>query len=167
MVSIQSGLPLRGPDPDDLRPASFEEEESANLRRHFLRQVLRGTLAFGTLFAVVFFAFWWSGAAIRFGASRVADRPVATWRLVGAVRSAATHQPVPWASIDDDPSGQPPFFHADADQSGVFELLTLPEPHRVRVSAPGYRTSTIDVGRVWFLWLPQGREHQDILLSPE
>jgi hypothetical protein len=64
-------LPLCGSDPDDLRPASFEEEEAANLRRHFLRQALRRALTFGTLFAVVFFAFWWSGAAIRFGASRV------------------------------------------------------------------------------------------------
>jgi len=102
-------LPLRGSNPDDLRPASFEEEESANLRRHFLRQVLRWTLTFGGLFAAVFFAFWWSGDAIRFGASRVAERPVASWRLVGTVRSAATHEPVPWASIDDDASGQPLF----------------------------------------------------------
>jgi hypothetical protein len=160
-------LPLRGSDPDDLRPASFEEEEAANLRRHFLRQALRWTLTFGTLFAVVFLAFWWSGAAIRFGASRVAERPVPAWRVVGTVRSAATHQPVPWASLDDDPSGQPPFFHADADQSGAFELLTLPEPHRIRVSAPGYRTSTVAVGRIWFLWLPQGQEHEDVELSPE
>ena len=106
------------------------------------------------------------GRVPRFVSERRAWR-TAPWRLVGTVRSATTHQPVPWASIDDAPSGQPPFFHTDADQSGAFELLTLPEPHRVRVSAPGYRTSTIDVGRVWFLWLPQGREHQDILLSPE
>jgi hypothetical protein len=160
-------LPPSGSDPDDLRPSSFEEEEAANFRRHLLRQALRWALLFGALFAMVFFAFWWSGAAIRFGASRVADRPEATWRIVGTVRGAATHDPVPWASIDDDPSGQPPFFHADADQSGVFEFLTLPEPHRVRVSAPGYRTTVVDVGRVWFLWLPHGRERRDVLLYPE
>jgi len=166
-LSLQSGLPLSGSEPDDLRPASFEEEEAANLRRHLLRQALRWALTFGALFAVVFFAFWWSGAAIRFGASRVAERPEATWRVVGTVRSAANNDPVPWASVDDDPSGRPPFFHADADQSGAFELLTLPEPHRVRVSAPGYRTTTVDVGRVWFLWLPRGQERQDVRLSPE
>ena len=160
-------MPPSGSDPDDLRPASFEEEEAANLRRQFFPRILRGTLAFAALFALVFFAFWWSAAAIRFGASRVADRPAAAWRVSGTVRNVATHQPVPSASIDDDPSGQPPFFHADADRSGAFELLTLPEPHRVRVSAPGYRTSTVDVGRVWFLWLPRGRERQDVQLSPE
>jgi hypothetical protein len=69
-------LPLSGSDPDDLRSASFDEEEAANFRRHFLRQALRWALTFGTL----------------------------------------------------------------------FELLTLPEPHRVRVSAPGYRTTMVDVG---------------------
>ena len=164
LLSIQSSLPPSGSDPDDLRPSSFEEEEAANFRRHLLRQALRWALLFGALFAMVF---WWSGAAIRFGASRVADRPEATWRIVGTVRGAATHDPVPWASIDDDPSGQPPFFHADADRSGAFEFLTLPEPHRVRVSAPGYRTTVVDVGRVWFLWLPHGRERRDVLLYPE
>jgi ABC-type nitrate/sulfonate/bicarbonate transport system permease component len=42
------------------------------------------------------------------------------------------------------------FWWSGADQFGAFELLTLPEPHRVRVSAPGYCTTTVDVGRVWF-----------------
>ena len=59
------------------------------------------------------------------------------------------------------------FWRSGADQPGAFELLTLPEPHRVRVSAPGYRTTVVDVGRVWFLWLPRGRERRDVLLYPE
>ena len=59
------------------------------------------------------------------------------------------------------------FWWSGADQSGAFEILTLPEPHRVRVSAPGYRTTIVDVGRVWFLWLPRGEELQDGQLSPE
>jgi hypothetical protein len=160
-------LRRRASPPDDLRPASFDEEESANLRRHFLRQALRWALAFGALFAAVFLAFWWSGAAVRFGASRVAERPAATWRVVGTIRNAATHDPIPWARIDDDPSGRPPFFHADANQSGAFELLTLPELHRIRVSAPGYRTSTVSVGRVWFLWLPRGQELRNVARAPE
>lgn len=157
----------RKPEPDELRPRTFEEEESADLRRHFARQALRWTLAFGALFTTVFLVFWWSGAAIRFGASRAAKRPVATWRVVGTIRDASTHDPIPWARIDDDPSGRPPFFHADASPSGAFELLTLPEPHRIRVSAPGYRTSTVSVGRVWFLWWPRGQERRDVELSPE
>ena len=32
---------------------------------------------------------------------------------------------------------------------------------------PGYRTTIVDVGRVWFLWLPHGQERQDVQLSPE
>jgi hypothetical protein len=59
------------------------------------------------------------------------------------------------------------FWWSGAGQPGAFELLTLPEPHRVRVSAPGYRTTTVDVGRVWFLWLPRGEDLQDGRLSPE
>ena len=53
------------------------------------------------------------------------------------------------------------------DQFGVFELLTLPEPHQIRVAAPGYKTVIVGVGRVWFLWLPRGLEKHDIVLLPE
>ncbi len=153
--------------PDDLHPGSFEEEESADLRRQYLRHSIRLVLAFALLFTGVFYAFWWSGAAVRFGAERVADRARATWHVAGTVRDAVTHSPIPWAGIEDDPSGQPPFYRTDANQFGVFELRTLPEPHRIRVSAPGFRSATIAVGRVWFLWLPRGTERHDIELSPE
>src|SRR5262245_33108655 len=98
-------------------------------------------------------AFTWSGAAVRFGASRVADRGTPTWNIRGAVRNALTHQAIPWAAVDDDRAGQGPFFHADADRDGIFEFHTLAEPHRVVVSAPGYRPRSVNVGRVWFLWM--------------
>jgi hypothetical protein len=153
--------------PDDFRPATFDEEESADRRGQYVRYALRLAIAFAILFAGVFLAFRWSGDAVRFGASRVADRGMATWHVIGTVRDAATHEPIPWASIDDDPSGRPPFFHADADRSGAFELLTLAEPHSVRIAATGHRTSTVRVGRVWFLWLPSGKERHDTELVSE
>jgi hypothetical protein len=161
-VSVKSGVL-----PEEFRPATFEEEETADLRRAFVRQAIRLTLAFALLVLFVFLALSWSGAAVRFGASRVADRGTPTWIVGGTVRNAVTREPVPWAKVDDDPAGQPPFFHSDADRTGVFELLTLSEQHRIIVSAPGYRPSTIGVGRVWFLWMPRGRERQDVALSPE
>ena len=157
----------QGSETDDFRPASFEEEETADLRAHFLRQTLRSALAFGLLFGGVFLALWWSGSAIRFGASRVVDRAQTTWRVTGTVRDAATGKPIPWAAVADDPGGRPPFYRTDADQSGRFDLLTLPEPHQIRVTAPGYRTILVRIGRAWFLWLPQGREHRDIEIDPE
>jgi hypothetical protein len=158
---------LQQSEPDEFQPVSFDEEEAADLRRHFLGQAIRLLVAFGLLFAAVYFAFWWSGSAIRFGASRVADRAETTWRITGTVRNGVNRKPVPWAAIADDPGGHPPFFHTDADQSGVFELLTLPEPHQIRVSAPGYKTLTVRVGRDWFLWLPRGREKRDMEMFPE
>ena len=82
--------------------------------------MLRLSLTFFLLFAGVFFAFWWSGSAIRFGASRVADTSQPTYRISGLVRDARTGQPIPWAAVEDDPAGQPPFFRTDADQHGNF-----------------------------------------------
>ena len=153
--------------PDDFRIPTFDEEESADRRRQYVRYALRLAVAFVLLFAAVYLAFRWSGDAVRFGASRVAARGVPTWHVIGTVRDAATHMPVPWASIDDDPSGRPPFFHADADRSGAFDLLTLAEPHRIRIAATGYQPMTVRVGRVWFLWLPRGGERHDAELASE
>jgi hypothetical protein len=151
----------------DLQPPSFGDEESADLRRHYVRQGVRLAFAFGVLFVLVFWAFWWSGAAVRFGAARVTDRAATTWRVTGTVRNAVTRQPVPWAVVEDDSSGQPPFYRCDSNQFGNFELLTLPEPHRVHVSASGFHPTVISVGRAWFLWLPNGTERHDVVLAPE
>jgi len=149
-----------------LRPDEVSEED-AELREIFVRSGLRVAAGFGLLFGMVFFAFWWSGAAVRFGAARAADRVVPTWRVLGTVRNAVTHDPIPWAGVEDDPAGKAPFYHTDASYSGVYELLTLAEPHRIRVTAPGYKGVIIDIGRAWFLWMPQGEEKRDIELQPE
>jgi hypothetical protein len=146
--------------PDD------ESEEAADLRGIFIRTGLRMAAAFALLFGCVFFAFWWSGSAIRFGAARAAERAVPTWRISGTVRNSLTGQPVPWASVEDDPGGRPPFFRTDADHQGVYDILTFAEPHRLKVGSPGYRPATVEVGRAWFLWMPKGSEKRDIELTP-
>jgi hypothetical protein len=146
--------------PDD------ESEQAAELRELFLRTAFRMAAAFAVLFGAVCFALWWSGSAIRFGAARAADRAVASWQISGKVRSSQTGEGIPWASVEDDPGGRPPFFRTDADRSGIYQLLTFAEPHRVRVSSPGYRAESVEVGRAWFLWMPQGHEKKDIALVP-
>lgn len=132
----------------------------------WMRPVLRLAIVFGLLFGCVFFAFWWAGSAVRFGAARAADCSFPTWRVSRTVRDAVTHQPIPWALVEDDPAGRPPFFRADAGYGGVFELFTLAEPHRIRVSAPGYRPLLLNIGWAWFVWMPRGNEQKNIDLLP-
>ena len=158
-------MPRRSSESDDLRPVSFDEEESADLRRQYLRQAIRLALVFVVLFAAVMLAFRWSGAAVSFGASRAADRAIPTWHVKGRITDAATGRPVSWAKVEDDFSGRPPFYRTEADHSGTFDLMTLAEPHSVRITAPGYAAETIRIGRVWFLWIPRGDESHDILLT--
>jgi hypothetical protein len=152
-------------EPGDWEPGGLESGgmESGGM---WMRSALRLAIVFGLLFGCVFFAFWWAGSAVRFSAARAGDRTVPTWRVSGTVRDAVTHQPVPWALVEDDPAGQPPFFRAEAGYSGVFELVTLAEPHRIRVSAPGYRALWLDIGRAWFVWMPRGNERKNIDLLP-
>src|SRR3982751_1623679 len=76
--------------------------------------MLRLAVIFALLFGCVFFAFWWAGSAVNFTAARAADRSVPTWIVSGTVRDAGTRQPIPWALVEDDPVGQPPYFRADA-----------------------------------------------------
>ena len=133
----------------------------------YLRSGLRAAAAFAILFGLVFLTFWWSGAAVRFGADRASNRVQPTWKVTGTVRSAVTHLPIPWATVEDDPGGKPPLFHTDAGYAGGYELATLAERHSIRVSAPGYRPAKIEVGRVWFLWVPHGQESADVELNPE
>jgi hypothetical protein len=142
-------------------------EETSEERKQLPAQLLRLGFAFLLLFAGVFFAFWWSGRAVEFGAARVADKSVPTYRVWGVVRDAATHEPIPWVSIEDDPGGLPPFYRTNADMHGAYELLTLAVHHRVRVSANGYKTATNDIGRQWFIWMPRGEEHLDLELTRE
>ena len=144
-------------------PESQEQTESGDL---WIRSALRLAIVFALLFGGVFFAFWWAGSAVRFSAARAADRSLPTWRVSGTVRDALTHQPIPWALVEDDPAGSPPFFRTDAGYGGDFLLITLAEAHRIRVSAPGYHPVSVEIGRAWFLWMPRGNEKKNIDLLP-
>jgi hypothetical protein len=146
---------------------SFLPEPDAEDRHSFAGQAARWTIAFGLLFAGVFFCFWWSGAAVRFGAARVTDRLVPTWRVFGSVRNARSGEPVAWAEIADDPDGRPPFFQTEAGYTGDFSLLTIAEPHLILVRAIGFRPQTMQVGRQWFVWWPRGEERLEVSLVPE
>ena|SRR6476659_6654793 len=148
------------------KPAEDWDDEQDAAGGRWSRAVLRLAIIFALLFGFVFVAFWWAGSAISFTAARAAYRSVPTWQIDGVVRDAITRQPIPWAVIEDEPGGQPPLFHTDADVHGVFLLSTLAEPHRVLVSAPGYTPKAIPIGRVWFVWMPSGKERKEITLFP-
>jgi len=152
---------------DELRPSTFGEEVARDLRGQYRKLAIRYTIAVAILFACVYAAIWWSTAAVKFAAARTGRRAVPTWTVHGVVRNKVTHAGVPWAALADDPNGQPPFYRADANLDGAFELLTFAEPHRVRITAPGYRPATVNVGKVWFLWRPRGEERRDVYLVPE
>ena len=147
---------------DEFGPASEEWE----LWSVPVRYLARLALVFLLLFAAVYTAFRWSGAAVNFGSLRVSGRASPTWRVKGVVKDHRTGLPIPWARVEDDPAGRPPFFSAEADHEGRFLLLTLAEPHRIRVSAPNYVTTLVGIGRVWFLWTPRGEEHRELSLDP-
>lgn len=146
-------------------PAPLSEDPE--LREIFIRNGLRVAAAFATLFFLVYLALWWSGAAVGYGAGRASGQVQPTWRVFGTVRSSITNEPIPWAVIEDDSGGKPPFFQTDASYQGSYELLTLAEPHRLRISAPGFAETHVSVGRAWFLWMPRGRERRDIYLEPK
>ena len=157
---------MKPEDPSDPQQ-SFLEEVTQDERFEARRLMVRMTVGFAALFGMVFLAFWWSGSAIRFGAARVTASNAPTYRVWGTVRDAQSGRPIPWATVEDDPSGDPPIFRSDADATGVYELLTLAAPHQVRISAVGYRVLALRVGRPWFVWWPRGDERHDIRLSPE
>jgi hypothetical protein len=146
---------------------SFLEEVTEDDRSDARRLTVRLTLGFAALFGFVFFAFWWSGSAIRFGAARVTASNVPSYRVWGTVRDAQSGRPIPWAAVEDDPSGDPPLFRADADATGAYELVTLAAPHQLRISAIGYRPAILHVGKPWFVWWPRGEERHDVSLAPE
>ena len=128
---------------------------------------MRWAIGFALLFGVVFLAFWWSGSAVRFGAARVTATNAPSYRVFGAVRDARSGDPIAWAVIEDDPAGAPPLFRTEADQNGSYSLLTIAEPHRLRISAPGHRTQEVRVGKPWFVWWPRGEERRDLRMDPE
>ena len=139
-----------------IEPAEFWREESVENRKDWRRQSVKWALGFAVIFAGVFLAFWWSGSALHFGANRMTGSIAASYFLRGEVVDATTGEPVRWADVADDPSGQPPLFSAQADQYGRFQLATLPIAHAVRISANGYKPNTLQAGNDWFTWWPRG-----------
>jgi hypothetical protein len=138
-------------------------EKLAEVKRHLIAYAV----CFALLFSVVLFLFWWSRTAVDFSAARVTASNVPTYRVLGVVRNARTGDPVPWAKIQDDASGTPPFFDTDGNADGTYALLTVPLVHQIRISAQGYRPVTVNVGRHWFQWWPRGEEKVDVNLLPE
>src|ERR1035441_9122260 len=150
----------RGREPWEEAPSGALESDG------MLRPALRLAILFAVPFGGMLVGCWGAGSGVRFSAARAGDRSVPTWRVSGTVRDAVPHQPIPWALVEDDPGGQPPFFRGVAAYSGIFELITLAEPPRVRVSAPRYRPLFLDIGRAWFVWMPRGNEKKNIELLP-
>lgn len=151
----------------DDHPQEFWDEERREQWPLLWRQISRWAVLFSLLFAFVYFAFWWAGSAIHFSASRVTESTGATWKIFGTVRNAATGAPIPWAQVEDDPSGRPPLHASHADPQGNYTLKTLAEPHTIRAHAPGFQTATRKVGRPWYMWMPTGEEQWEVVLQPD
>lgn len=143
----------------------FEEDRVEDLRDQ-RRQYIRWGLSFAVLFAFVFIAFWWSGSAIKYGATRMRGGGAPSYQITGVVRDSVTHGPIPWAQIATDFSVSGKFFETTADADGAFTLMTMPEPQKLVVSASGYQQASVPVGRQWFSWLPSGKEEKNIELHP-
>jgi hypothetical protein len=145
----------------------FWREEPTEERTLFLKQIVRLVLLFAGLSAGVFFAFWWSGSAIHFGASRLTESTRPTYMITGKVTDARTGAPIPWVSVQDDTSGQPPFQRTLGSLGGEFNLQTIAEPHFVLFSALGYKPERIKVGKAWYHWMPSGSEQLQVKLEQE
>jgi hypothetical protein len=131
-----------------------------------VRHVVRLLVVFLLLFAGVFSAFHWSAAAVRFGGLRVSGQASPTWQVTGVVTDKQTRQPISWARVEDDPDGRPPFYSTEADQAGRYRLLTLAEPHRIRISAPNYVTTLVEVGPSLVCVDSSREENRDLTCSP-
>jgi hypothetical protein len=149
------------------QPREFWQEEAERERGEMRRIVLRWLLVMFVFLAVLGFALWWSSSAVHFGASRVKQTTSATYRVFGTVRDSETGQPVPWAEVADEQSGRGPYFQTTAGLYGVYELVTLAEPHQVLIRAYGYKTAVRRVGKAWYLWMPSGQQQLDVALEPE
>jgi hypothetical protein len=145
----------------------FWRDEAGEERRLFRKHVVRVSLIFVGLCAAVFFAFWWSGSAVHFGASRIGATTLATYVVSGRITDAKSGAPVPWVDVRDDPGGPAPHHRALGSLHGEFALHTIAEPHELVFAALGYKPARRKVGRVWYLWMPSGTEWIDIRLEPE
>jgi hypothetical protein len=145
----------------------FWREESAREREELKKLIVRWAIAFLLVFCLIVYALWWAGQTIRFGASRVEATTTATYRVYGIVRDAAGGVAVPFAKVQDDPHGRPPHYETLADHLGHFELLTVAEPRKLLVSALGYRSRVVDIGRQWYVWRPSDTQRVELTLTRE
>jgi hypothetical protein len=145
----------------------FWRDEKSEGRSLISKQLLRYGIVFALVFAGVLFAFWWSGSALKFSASRVDGNTAARYAVSGVVIDARSGGPVPWAVVRDDPSGRPPLHATMAGVDGAFKLLTVAEPHYIEVAALGYKPARLKVGKTWYMWMPAGAERLDVKLEPE
>jgi hypothetical protein len=145
----------------------FWREEPGDERRIFWKQAVRWSLLFLVLCGGVFFAFWWSGSAIHFGASRMNETTAPTYKVSGRALDARTGAPIAWVSVRDDANGGPPFFETLGNVKGEFALNTIAEPHNVVFTALGYQPRRVRVGKSWYLWMPRGEELLEVRLTPE
>lgn len=145
----------------------FWEEEPEDEKRLFRKHALRLSLIFFAFCALVVFAFWWAGSAVKFVASRVTATTRPTYKVSGQVTDARTGAPIPWVNVYDDPSGHPPHFASTGGADGRYELMTIAEPHTIVFAALGYRPQKISVGKVWYRWLPFGAEIVNVRLEPD
>lgn len=134
---------------------------------HLRKYAVRWALVFVVLISAMAFALWWSSRALEYSTARMQETAKATYKVRGEVIDKITGKPVAWADLEDDPSGRPPRFRTSADHLGRFELLTFAEPHRILVSALGYRPSSLRTGKDWYLWMPKGEEQVRVELEPE
>lgn len=144
----------------------FEESRAEDWREQ-RRQLLRWGIGFLVLFLFAGAAVWWSGAAVKYGATRVQGGGKPSYQISGTVSDAVTHQPIPWAQVATDFANSGRFFDTTADVNGAFTLTTMAEPHKLVISANGYQQASIQVGRQWFSWLPSGSEERKIELHPK
>jgi len=131
------------------------------------KYALRWALVFAFLIAAMGFALWWSSQALDYSTARIQSTARATYRVHGTVVDKSSGKPVAWADVEDDPANRPPRFRTSADHLGRFELLTFAEPHRIIVSALGYKAGSHRTGKEWYLWMPKGEEQVRVELEPE
>ncbi len=151
---------------DRQRSPSLDEQRSEEWAQN-RRRLLYCLLAFTAVFLFISLVYWWAGKALYFSSTRVRRENVAEFKVWGVVRDAKTAKPVPWAVVEDDPLGAPPFYRTDADQNGAYTLMTLAPTHRLRVSARGYRSKRVIAGRVFLQWRVGGEQNLDVALDPE
>ncbi len=145
----------------------FWQEEEVNEKREMGRFLAKWSIVFLGLIALLASTLWWASSALSYSASRVGEGGKPSYKVMGLITDARSGAPVAWAKVQDAPEKRPPLFETSGDFYGKFELMTLPEPHNIVVSAYGHKSKLVAVGKTWYLWMPSGEEELEITLDPE